>query len=95
MNVRAISLTMVGIIVALFGALIYGAGLFIAVTFDPSWWFLAFLPVIGQVYLISLIWMFTATFFNLYTIALFLFVCLLVLFVIILETRDLESLLPR
>ena len=88
MNVRAISLTMVGIIVALFGALIYGAGLFIAVTFDPSWWFLAFLPVIGQVYLISLIWMFTATFFNLYTIALFLFVCLLVLFVIILETRN-------
>jgi hypothetical protein len=87
MNVRAISLTMVGIIVALFGALIYGAGLFIAVTFDPSWWFLAFLPVIGQVYLISLIWMFTATFFNLYTIALFLFVCLLVLFVI-LETRN-------
>jgi hypothetical protein len=88
MNVRTISLTMVGIIVALFGALIYGAGLFIAVTFDPSWWFLAFLPVIGQVYLISLIWMFTATFFNLYTIALFLFVCLLVLFVIILETRN-------
>jgi len=87
MNVRTISLTMVGIIVALFGALIYGAGLFIAVTFDPSWWFLAFLPVIGQVYLISLIWMFTATFFNLYTIALFLFVCLLVLFVI-LETRN-------
>ena len=87
MNVRTISLTMVGIIVALFGALIYGAGLFIAITFDPSWWFLAFLPVIGQVYLISLIWMFTATFFNLYTIALFLFVCLLVLFVI-LETRN-------
>ena len=88
MNVRAISLTMVGIIVALFGALIYGAGLFIAVMFDSSWWFLAFLPVIGQVYLISLIWMFTATFFNFYTIALFLFVCLLVLFVIILETRN-------
>jgi hypothetical protein len=44
--------------------------------------------VIGQVYLISLIWMFTATFFNLYTIAPFLLVCLLVLFVIIFETRN-------
>jgi hypothetical protein len=88
MNVRTISLTVVGIIVALFDALIYGAGLFIAITFGSSWCFLAFLPVIGQVYLISLIWMFTATFFNLYTIALFLLVCLLVLFVIIFETRN-------
>src|ERR1700730_3863300 len=35
---------------------------------------------IGQVYLILLIWQFTATLINLYTIALFIFVCLLVLF---------------
>jgi hypothetical protein len=93
MNVRAISLTMVGIIVALFGALIYGAGPGRGMT-TPSQYIpnrapdRDLLPVIGQVYLISLIWMFTATFFNLYTIALFLFVCLLVLFVIILETRN-------
>jgi hypothetical protein len=44
--------------------------------------------VIGQVYLILLIWQFTATWMNLYTIALFIFVCLLVLFRIIFETKS-------
>jgi hypothetical protein len=86
MNVRSISLIAVGVIATLLGALIYGAGLFIAMTFgsSPSW-FLAFLPVIGQVYLVSVIWAATATLINLYTIALFVFGCLLVL-LLILET---------
>ena len=84
MNVRTILLGLVGVVTALFGAFIYGA----AATFGSfPWWFLAFLPVIGQVYLILLIWQFTATWINLYTIALFVFVCLLILFGIIFETK--------
>ena len=89
MNVRTILLGLVGVVAALLGAFIYGAGIFIAATFGSfSWWFLAFLPVIGQVYLILLIWQFTATWINLYTIALFVFVCLLILFGITIETRS-------
>ena len=89
MNLRTILLALVGVVTALFGAFIYGAGIFIAATFGSfSWWFLAFLPVIGQVYLILLIWQFTVTWLNLYTIALFIFVCLLVLFGIIFETTS-------
>ena len=89
MNVRTLLLGLVGVVTALLGAFIYGAGIFIAATFGSfSWWFLAFLPVIGQVYLILLIWEFTATWINLYTIALFIFVCLLVLFEVIFETRS-------
>jgi hypothetical protein len=88
MNVRTILLGLVGMVAALLGAFIYGAGIFIAATFGSfSWWSLAFLPVIGQVYLILLIWQFTATWINLYTIALFVFVCLLILFGIIFETK--------
>ena len=89
MNVRTILLGLVGVVTALLGAFIYGAGIFIAATFGSfPWWFLAFLPVIGQVYLILLIWQFTATWINLYTIALFVFVCLLILFGITIETRS-------
>jgi hypothetical protein len=89
MNVRTILLGLVGVVTALLGAFIYGAGIFIAATFGSfSWWFLAFLPVIGQVYLILLIWQFTATWINLYTIALFVFVCLPILFGITIETRS-------
>ena len=89
MNVRTIFLALVGVVTALVGAFIYGAGIFIAATFGSfPWWFLAFLPVIGQVYLILLIWQFTATWINLYTIALFIFVCLLALLEIIFETRS-------
>ncbi len=89
MNVRTILLGLVGVVTALLGAFIYGAGIFIAATFGSfSWWFLAFIPIIGQVYLILLIWQFTATLINLYTIALFIFVCLLVLFGITIETRS-------
>jgi hypothetical protein len=72
MKVQTILLALVGVIAALFGAFIYVAGIFIAATFGSfSWWFLAFLPVIGQIYPIFLIWQFTATWINLYTIALF------------------------
>jgi hypothetical protein len=89
MNVRTILLALVGVITALFGVFVYGAGIFIGATFGSfPWWLLAFIPMIGQVYLILLIWQFTATLINLYTIALFIFVCLLVLFGITIETRS-------
>jgi hypothetical protein len=89
MNVRTVLLGLVSVVTALLGAFIYGAGIFIAATFGSfSWWFLAFLPVIGQIYLIFLIWQFTATWINLYTMALFIFVCFLVLVVLIFETRS-------
>src|SRR6202021_3743009 len=88
MNIHALRRCLVGVVTALFGAFIYGA----AATFGSfPWWFLAFLPVIGQVYLILLIWEFTATWINLYTIALFIFFFLLVLFEVILETRSYTS----
>jgi hypothetical protein len=88
MNVRTISLTLVGIVVTLLAAIIYGVGLLIGATFGSSpWWFLAFLPVIGQIYLILLSWEVTATFFNLYTIAIFIFACLLLLFSILVRDR--------
>jgi hypothetical protein len=85
MNVRAISLTVVAVVLTLLGTVIYGGGLLIAATFGSlPWGLLAFVPVIGQIYLILLSWEAAETFFNLYTIAIFILVCLLLLFFAIL-----------
>jgi hypothetical protein len=87
MNVRTILLVAVGVVATLLGAIIYGGGIFIGAAFGSfPWWFLTFLPVIGQTYLILLIWDVTSTLINLYTLALFVLGCLLVLFVV-LETN--------
>ena len=86
MNVQAISLTVVAVVLTLLGTVIYGGGLFIAATFGSlPWGLLAFVPLIGQIYLILLSWEAAETFFNLYTIAIFIFACLLLLFFAILD----------
>jgi hypothetical protein len=82
-------IVVVGVVTALFGVFVYGFGLFIgAIVWLIPLVAAAFIPVIGQVYLILLIWQFTATWINLYTIALFIIVCLLVVFEIMFETRS-------
>ncbi len=59
--------------------LLYGGGLVLTVSFGLfPYWILAFFPVIGQVYLIWLIWQTTATLINFYTIVTFIFGGLLV-----------------
>jgi hypothetical protein len=93
MNVRGISLTVIAVVLTLLGTVIYGGGLFIAATFGSSpWGLLAFVPVIGQIYLILLSWEAAETFFNFYTIAIFILVCLLLLlFAIITRTNSLAK----
>ncbi|HEY7245013.1 MAG TPA: hypothetical protein VH678_14155 [Xanthobacteraceae bacterium] len=88
MNVRSISLATVAVALAVLGAFIYGGGLFIGLTFGSfPWWLLTFFPVIGQLYLMLLTWDIAGTVYNLYTLALFVFGCLLFLFFMVLA-RD-------
>ncbi len=83
-DLRLIVLTAIRVILVLPGALLYGGGLVLAVSFGIfPYWILAFLPGVGQVYLIWLIWQTTTTLINLYTIVTCIFGCLLALFVII------------
>ena len=92
MNVRTILLGAVAVITIIFGAFIYAGGIFLAFAFGSfPWWFLAFFPVIGQIYLLWLAWELTATFVNSYAITLVVFALILGLFVILAVMSDKEN----
>ncbi len=81
--------TAISIAAVVLGILIYAGGLILAFTFGfAPFLLLAFLPLIGQLYLFLLVWQVSASFVNLYSIALFIFGCLLAVLAILTKEPD-------